>query len=258
MLRFDPDDEWPVLLASIRDEYIARPAVAPARWWPDSPQLIGGKDVSAGGTWLALDTAARRVAAVYTPGSPTTKDRGLLSRGLLPLVALNAAAAQGTDATAAYQAIDAAILPTRYEPFSMLVADAGRARWTTWKEGRWTHVDIAPGVHALNNWGLDVLDTAPRQCRWLPPFAAAVPQKVLERGDPRDTWGGWIDLLGQEPEPDKDDSLLLRRMVKDKAGIEQPYGTKSASLVAIGREGVRYDATEQPWDATTWAQVETD
>jgi hypothetical protein len=251
VLRFDPDDDWPILLVSIRDEYIERPALSPARWWPQFPQLVGGKDARAGGTWLAMDSDVLRVAAVYTPGKPTAADSGLRSRGELPLIALtgegSGAPAVGGDRGDLPLAID----PSRYEPFSLLVADRTTARWSVWKDGEWTQTTIEPGMHVLNNWGLDVMETAPRQKRWLPPFAAAAPEKVVLDGVPQDTWAGWIDLLGHEPEPDVDDSLLLRREVEG-----HPYGTKSASLIAIGQGGLRYDSSEQPWDPTSWGPVE--
>lgn len=249
VLRFDPDDDWPILLASIRDEYIDRPALTPARWWSEFPQLIGGMDGRAGGTWLAMDTDSLRVAAVYTPGKPTAPDSGLRSRGELPLIALTG---EGSlPGPLPRGDLPMTIDPSRYEPFSLLVADGRRAHWAVWKDGEYTETDISPGVHVLNNWGLDVLDTAPRQARWFPRFAETAPQKVAMDGAPADTWAGWIELMGQEPEEGVDDSLLLRREVEGKA-----YGTKSASLIALGQGGARYDSTEEPWNPTSWIPVD--
>jgi uncharacterized protein with NRDE domain len=244
LLRFDPDAEWPVLLTSIRDEFLARPAAPPDAWWPeDHPGLIGGKDVHAGGTWLAVDPLLRRVAAVYTPGKPTAADSGLRSRGELPLLALRAAGAAGPTPA---QPID----PSRYEPFSLLVADAGGVSWSVWKDGEWSVTAIEPGMHTLNNWGLDVVDASARQARWRPLFGDAVPGTVALEGEPQDVWRSWIELLAREPEPEKDDSLFLLRKVNDEG-----YGTKSASLIAIGPDALRYDATETPWEAASWRRV---
>lgn len=249
VLRFDPDDDWPILLASIRDEYIDRPALTPARWWPEFPQLVGGMDGRAGGTWLAMDTDSLRVAAVYTPGKPTAPDSGLRSRGELPLIALTG---EGSPPGVLPRGdLPMTIDPARYEPYSLLVVDGRRAHWSVWKDGEFTETDISPGMHVLNNWGLDVLDTAPRQARWFPRFAETAPQKVALDGAPADTWSGWIELMGHDPEPDADDSLLLRREVEGKA-----YGTKSASLIAVGQGGVRYDSTDEPWNPTSWIPVD--
>ena len=63
ILRIDPGA--PLLLAGVRDELADRPWQPPGRYWPDYPELIGGRDLQAGGTWLAVAPAcARRVACV--------------------------------------------------------------------------------------------------------------------------------------------------------------------------------------------------
>jgi len=45
--------EYPLILAGNRDEFHARPTQK-ANWWPDEPDIVGGRDLQAGGTWLAL------------------------------------------------------------------------------------------------------------------------------------------------------------------------------------------------------------
>ena len=52
------------LLAGVRDEFISRAWQPPGRYWPDRPGVIGGRDLLAGGTWLAVAPDARRVACV--------------------------------------------------------------------------------------------------------------------------------------------------------------------------------------------------
>lgn len=243
LLRFDPDAEWPVLLTSIRDEFLGRPAAPPDAWWPVAhPGLVGGKDVQAGGTWLAVDPVLRRVAAVYT-GKATTPESGLRSRGEIPLMALRAAGASEPQL----------IVPSQYETFSLLVADANAVTWSAWKDGDWSVVEVEPGMHTLNNWGLDVVDASARQARWRPQFGAAVPSNVAMTGSSQDSWGSWIDLLAREPEPEKDDSLFLLRTVEGEG-----YGTKSASLIAIGADALRYDSTERPWEPSAWTRVDID
>ncbi|MFC6936356.1 NRDE family protein [Actinomadura yumaensis] len=44
---------------------VPRPLVgAPGHHWPDRPGLVAGRDLRAGGTWLAVDPVAPRVATV--------------------------------------------------------------------------------------------------------------------------------------------------------------------------------------------------
>ena len=39
-----PDDAWPLILAANRDEMLSRPWKAPARHWPDRPEIVAGLD----------------------------------------------------------------------------------------------------------------------------------------------------------------------------------------------------------------------
>ena len=50
-----PGATYPLILGGNRDEMAGRPWKPPARHWPDRPDLIGGIDELAGGSWLALN-----------------------------------------------------------------------------------------------------------------------------------------------------------------------------------------------------------
>ncbi|MBR0678152.1 NRDE family protein, partial [Roseomonas alkaliterrae] len=80
-----PHHPWPLLLAANRDERLDRPWDPPAAWWPESPGLIGGRDRSAGGTWMALGPGGVVAAVLNRPGS-LGPEAGKRSRGELPLV----------------------------------------------------------------------------------------------------------------------------------------------------------------------------
>jgi len=47
-----------LVVAANRDEYHARPT-APLAVWPDAPDILAGRDLTAGGTWLAVDRLRR-------------------------------------------------------------------------------------------------------------------------------------------------------------------------------------------------------
>ena len=84
-----PGHDWPLLLAANRDELIGRPWRAPARHWPDRPEIVGGLDEQAGGTWLAVNDSGLIAAILNRPGS-LGPEAGKKSRGDLPLIALEA------------------------------------------------------------------------------------------------------------------------------------------------------------------------
>ena len=50
--------DYPLIVAANRDEFHSRPA-QPARWWPDQADLLAGRDLQAGGTWLAVSRNGR-------------------------------------------------------------------------------------------------------------------------------------------------------------------------------------------------------
>src|SRR5215472_10327082 len=77
----------PALLAGIRDELTDRAWEPPGRHWPRDPGLVGGLDLLAGGTWLAVAPQDRLASCVLNgrgrPAPPTARR----SRGALPLQA---------------------------------------------------------------------------------------------------------------------------------------------------------------------------
>jgi uncharacterized protein with NRDE domain len=50
--------DYRLILAANRDEFHSRPT-QDAHWWPDQPDILAGRDLQAGGTWLALSKAGR-------------------------------------------------------------------------------------------------------------------------------------------------------------------------------------------------------
>jgi len=237
-LRFAPDDPWSLLLVSIRDEDLARPAAAPGPWWPEThPGVIGGRDLRAGGTWLAVDAAQRTVAAIFTPAATEPTAPGQPSRGDLPLRAL---ASGGLDEATVGD----------YAPFALLLARPDDVAWWTWTGSALDHVTVEPGMHIANIDGLDAETTSARQARWREPFASSVPAPFRPDGSAGQRWAGWLDLLADGLEPEQPDALLLRRTVGDAA-----YGTKSVALLALGPAGLRYDESATPWDRGSWVTV---
>ena len=71
----------PLVLLANRDEFRARPT-APLGFWPNEPQLLAGKDLLAGGTWLGV-TRSGRIAAVTNYREPGAHRSGAPSRGNL-------------------------------------------------------------------------------------------------------------------------------------------------------------------------------
>lgn len=73
-------EDYRLVLAANRDEFHAR-ETAPAGWWDGRQQVFGGRDLRAGGTWLAIHRNGR-VAAVTNVREPDPVS-GPRSRGAL-------------------------------------------------------------------------------------------------------------------------------------------------------------------------------
>ncbi len=72
--------KWPLVLAANRDEFYARPT-RPAHVWDDDARIVGGRDLRAGGSWLALRRGGRFAAVTNVRG--VGREEGGPSRGLL-------------------------------------------------------------------------------------------------------------------------------------------------------------------------------
>jgi uncharacterized protein with NRDE domain len=72
--------KFPLVIAANRDEFYARPT-RPAHVWEDDPRVIGGRDLRAGGSWLAVRRGGRFAAITNVRG--IGREEGGPSRGLL-------------------------------------------------------------------------------------------------------------------------------------------------------------------------------
>lgn len=77
---------FPLIIAANRDEYHDRPT-RPSQWWEDTPSLLAGKDLRAGGTWMGV-TKQGRFAALTNIRNPERVKNNAKSRGELVLKAL--------------------------------------------------------------------------------------------------------------------------------------------------------------------------
>ena len=69
---------FPLVIAANRDEFYARPARA-AHAWDEDPRVLGGRDLRAGGSWLAISRHSRFAAITNIRGARTDgPSRGLL------------------------------------------------------------------------------------------------------------------------------------------------------------------------------------
>lgn len=74
------DDRFPLVIAANRDEDHQRPTI-PAQVWDENPDVVGGRDVLHGGSWLALHRRGRFAAVTNIRGATIRqRSRGFLVR----------------------------------------------------------------------------------------------------------------------------------------------------------------------------------
>src|SRR5437879_3598976 len=79
----------PTQILALRDELTSRDFDDPYSWWPKQPDVIGGRDRSAGGTWCAVRISTGVTALVLNRPQKRIADPGAPSRGLLPLLGVD-------------------------------------------------------------------------------------------------------------------------------------------------------------------------
>ena len=149
LFSFNEDSNTPLIVAANRDEFFAR-ATAAAHYWEEHPDLLAGKDLVAGGTWLGI-TRSGRFATITNVREPNVVVDNPLSRGDLTREFLT-----GTMSAEAY-------LTTvqknqhRYSGFNLLVGEIHEKKqelfyFSNRKEGI---TRLPSGTYGLSNHLLD-------------------------------------------------------------------------------------------------------
>ena len=114
-------NNFPLVVAANRDEFFSRPTAA-ARFWDDAPDILAGRDLSAGGTWLGI-TRQGRFAALTNfrePGNvlPAAPTRGKLVSDFL----------SGTNSARSYLE-DLSKTAKSYNGFNLLCGSLDEGLW---------------------------------------------------------------------------------------------------------------------------------
>ncbi|NJP25087.1 NRDE family protein [Microbispora sp. SCL1-1] len=237
----EPEADAPVLLAGVRDEFVTRPWMSPDRHWPAYPGLVGGRDLQAGGTWLAADPENRRVAALLNGDGVAASEGRRHSRGELPLLA--AAAGEFPPLNLSW-----------YDPFHLLLGGLDGVRLWSWDGRSLAEEKLPAGVHMIVNAGWDREESEPRTAWFRPRFARAARPGWTTGGSTERFWGEWLDPASGAGMPwDDPRALVMRRRLPDG----RVFASLSITLVAVAEEGLRYDFCPQPDDPATWHEVDT-
>ena len=224
LISYRKSPDYRLILAANRDEFYDRPT-EPAGFWEDAPQILGGRDLKAGGTWLGINKSGRFAAITNyrDPGSymPDAPSRGALVRGFLESVA----------APLEYFA-DLKGETGKYNGFNLIAGDLERLCYFSNRDG--SPIELPPGIYGLSN---HLLDTPWPKVE----LGKSLLGSVMDRGS--FTAEDIFRLLANSERPD-DESLpetgvgLEWERILSSVFIASPvYGTRSSTAVMIDNSG---------------------
>lgn len=242
-----PGTPTPLRLMGNRDEFHARPT-APLAEWQDNPDIVGGRDLEAGGSWLAAKRGGVVAALTNVRDPQLTVPSGAPSRG--ELVA-NALQCNDIEAWLTTLSQGGAL---RYAGFNLLVATPQRL-WHLHRGRECLALsEVSPGVHGLSN--ADLNSPWPKLVNVRNALEQRFVNKDLSQAglSPSNAFPAWpSDVLRamQNPQeaaikalPDTGVGLELERQLSAAFIIGERYGTRATSWLTLDAQG-KIDITEQ-------------
>ncbi len=213
-----------LILAANRDEFYARPT-ARAGFWEDAPEVLGGRDLERGGTWLGI-TRSGSYAAVTNFRAPLELKKGAPSRGHLVSDFL-----RSPESPASYLERTASV-SSIYNGFNLIAGDSRQLAYHSNKDAG-VRV-LTPGVYGLSN---HLLDTSwPKVSRG----KQALTEMVRQAGEVETE--ALFDILADESRaedqalPNTGVSVEVERVLSPLFIRTPIYGTRSSTLLLIDIE----------------------
>jgi len=235
---FRAHPHYPLIVAANRDELHARPT-AGAGWWPDLPEVFGGRDLVADGSWLAVSRAGRlalvtNAPARTGPGGTLAASRGRLVRDFVGGVTAAADYAAQVHAKAA-----------EFAGFTLVVAEPGTVSWLDAGAAPFRSAELEQGA-------VLVLSNGPVEPPW--PKARYLQAEVRRLiGDAcADLETGLLTVLAARhvggPGTGADRGHTHGELASRPFVIGADYGTRASTVVLWDRAG-RCHFTERRFDA---------
>lgn len=222
-----PGHARPLIVAANRDEFYARPTL-PLAPWQEYPQVMAGRDLEAGGTWLGVGANGRFAALtnIRQPGQPPAlRSRGELVAGFLC----------GEQSIDAYLA-EVAQRVTAYAGFNLLLGDGQRL---VYRSSTVPAQALSPGVYGLSNGGLDtpwpkLLKARAGLAEQIESYSVESLMALLADAEP----------AAESQLPNTGVSLATEQLLSSVFIASPHYGTRASTVVVMDAEG-RTQLTER-------------
>lgn len=216
--------DYRLVLAANRDEFFARPT-APAAFWDDAPQVLAGRDLKSGGTWLGI-TKTGRIAALTNYRDPRSYRHAAPSRGQLASGFL-----RGSQSAAAYlEFLERE--GAGYNGFNLVFGEPGHLCHFSNRAA--LSSSLAPGIHGISN---HLLDTPwPKVTR-----GKGALERLVATGktlSPDELFAILADRTFAPDHllPDTGVGMKRERLLSPLFIASPDYGTRSSTIILIDRE----------------------
>lgn len=239
------DPRYRLVVAGNRDEFHDRPA-APLAWWNDAPNILAGRDLRAGGTWLGVSRAGRVGCLTNFRDADASPATDAPSRGALVTDYLRSDVAPAAHLDRLHGEAH------RYAGFNLLLGDRDALHYYSNVRGERSRA-LAPGIYGLSNHRLD--EPWPKVLRTRERVAA-----ILAGSEPL---AAALFAALTDPTPDARGARADGALPADlEQALTAPfvrharYGTRSSTVVLVTHDGHgvvherRYDAAGSQTGAT--------
>lgn len=224
--------EYQLVVAANRDEWHDRPA-APAAWWSDHPNVLAGRDLKAGGTWLGI-TRNGRFAALTNFRDPSGRKADAPTRGKLV-----------SDFLIGNMGAREYLLALReragaFQGFNLLVGDGASLQYFSSRIGE--IIKVPPGVHALSNHTLN--EPWPKVEKAKSALGAALQGEMAWEARQMAIYAFLSDttIPPDDALPDSGVGLEWERVLSPAMIVGERYGTRCSTTVAVSAgEAMTFD-----------------
>ncbi len=232
-LAIDTHPDYPLILCANRDEFHHRPT-APAHFWPPSEQILAGKDLQAGGSWLGINRQGQ--IAALTNLRNATQSNDMKSRGELVIKALESN--HGANFLNWLQNH-----AHNYNPFNLVFTH--NDGYYCFNSASQALVHLTQGFHSVSNGAMD--DIWPKMAKGEQALEALITQQKTLCIDEL------IELMKDETQasdellPETGIALEWERRLSSIYIHHNEYGTRSTSIITLNKLG-QYHFTEVRYD----------
>lgn len=217
----------PVIACANRDEFYDRPAL-PAAPWPGNPDMIAGRDLHGGGSWMGVNKKGPngpRFAALTNIRCPQDTRTDAPTRGALVADFLNSELS-APDYLAQLAASGAA-----YNGYNLILGDRTALYWYSNRAGADPRngQPLPPGIYGISNGLLD--DPWPKVLRTKAQFAS-----LLCLGAPEEAFFEMLADTTRAPDqrlPQTGVTLAMERVLSAVCIETDDYGTRTSTVVKL-------------------------